>query len=122
MSAVISFWGASLLVIVVLVAVLVVLVRLYLNLVRFCKDVDTHQLALSAQIKQLQGTLAELLGEMRRANRLTNEQLELKRAEMTGDFEIVEEPILPPPFAKTEGEEAAAHGMAANLPKSFPRL
>ena len=41
--------------------------------------------------------LTELLAEQRRITRLTLEQLDLKRAEMTGDFEIVEEPIPPAP-------------------------
>ena len=54
-------------------------------------------LYMAGQFKKMQSTLTELLAEQRRITRLTLEQLDLKRAEMTGDFEIVEEPIPPAP-------------------------
>ena len=57
---------------------------------------DANLIGLSGQIKKMQGTMSEILGEQRRINKLILELLELKKAEMTGDFEIVEEPIVPP--------------------------
>ena len=94
--------------------------RFYAKIRDFCKETDAQQLALNAQLKQLQGTMAELLGEVRRSNRLANEMLELKQAELTGDFEIVEEPIAPAPVAR-QTEEKTAH-LPGNVPKSFPQL
>ncbi len=60
-------------------------------------EVDTNLLAVIAQIKRLNLTIAELAVEQRRLSRLMLEQIELKKAEMTGDFEIVEEPLPEPP-------------------------
>ena len=65
--------------------------------------------------------MSEQLGEQRRQLRLVNELLELKRAEMTGDFEIVEEPIVPAAPAPA----AAANDEAKPLPKpasQFPPI
>ena len=57
-----------------------------------------------AHAKRQQSAMAEFLIEQRRMTRVMSESLELKKAEMTGDFEIVEEPIpvtAPPPGAPT---------------------
>ena len=101
-----SFWSVALMICIILLIILGQLSRFYALIKKFCKEEDAQQLALSAQLKQLQGTMSEILGEMRRGNRLANEQLELKRAEMTGDFEIVEEPIMPQPVTKQAEPEA----------------
>lgn len=61
------------------------------------RELDANLLNMAGQFKKMQSTLTELLAEQRRITRLTLEQLDLKRAEMTGDFEIVEEPIPPAP-------------------------
>ena len=69
------------------------------------RELDANLLNMAGQFKKMQSTLTELLAEQRRITRLTLEQLDLKRAEMTGDFEIVEEPIPPaPPSAEPAGE------------------
>ena len=67
-------------------------------------DIDANVAAIDAQMKRQQSAIAEIIIEQRRMTRVMTEQLELKKAEMTGDFEIVEEPILPttpPPAVPT---------------------
>lgn len=98
--------------------------RFYARLRDFCKEADAQQLALNAQLKQLQGTMSEILGELRRGNRLSNEMLELKHAELTGDFEIVEEPVAPPPSIKKNVPEVpeVKSALPGEAPKSFPKL
>ena len=54
------------------------------------RELDANLLGMAGQLKKLQTTLTELLVEQRRITRLQVELLDLKRAEMTGDFEIVE--------------------------------
>lgn len=116
-----SFWSVALMICIILLIILGQLSRFYALIKKFCKEEDAQQLALSAQLKQLQGTMSEILGEMRRANRLANEQLELKRAEMTGDFEIVEEPIMPQPVTK-QAEPEVPVPTQGEAPKTFPKL
>lgn len=70
------------------------------------RELDANWLNLAGQVKKMQSTLTEMLAEQRRITRLTLEQLDLKRAEMTGDFEIVEEPIPPAPAAAGSAEPA----------------
>ena len=70
--------------------------RFYLKFMELRRESDAHMLSLEAQLKKLQASLAEIIIEQRRATRLQVEQLDLKKAEMTGDFEIVEEPIPAP--------------------------
>ena len=99
--------------------------RFYARLRDFCKESDAQQLALNAQLKQLQGTMSEILGEIRRGNRLANELLELKHAELTGDFEIVEEPVAPAPAPRTAAAPAAAPApqkSAPEAPRTFPQI
>ena len=118
-----SFWSVALLICIILLIMLGQISRFYARLRDFCKEADAQQLALNAQLKQLQGTMSEILGELRRGNRLANEQLELKRAEMTGDFEIVEEPISPVP-AQPAKQAAPDNPVPARegAPMSFPKL
>lgn len=71
--------------------------RFYTKFLEASKSVDNNLTALNAQMKKIQASMAELIIEQRRQIRLQTEQLDLKRAEMTGDYEIVEEPINPPP-------------------------
>ena len=118
-----SFWGVALMICIILLIMLGQLSRFYARLRDFCKESDAQQLALNAQIKQLQGTMSEILGELRRANRLANEQLELKRAELTGDFEIVEEPIVPAaPPKQSAAVNTPPPPAAAEAPKTFPKI
>jgi hypothetical protein len=116
-----SFWSVALMICIILLIILGLLSRFYVLMKNFCKETDAQQLALSAQLKQLQSTMSEILGEMRRGNRLANEQLELKRAEMTGDFEIVEEPIMPQPVTK-QAEPEVSVPTQGEAPKTFPKL
>ena len=120
-----SFWCVALMICIILLIILGQVSRFYAKMRDYCKDTDAQQLALNAQLKQLQGTLSEILGELRRSNRLVNEQLELKRAELTGDFEIIEEPIAQPPSPvaakiQTAPQEPAAP--KAEPPKTFPKI
>ena len=80
------------------VIVLIVLAQIshfYAKFQDYRKDYEANMIGLAGQLKKLQSTMSEQLGEQRRQIRLVNELLELKRAELTGDFEIVEEPIEP---------------------------
>ena len=71
--------------------------RFYTKFLEAAKATDNNLTAVNAQLKKIQSSMAELIIEQRRQIRLQTEQLDLKRAEMTGDYEIVEEPINPPP-------------------------
>lgn len=117
-----SFWCVALLICIILLVLLGQISRFYAKMRNFCKENDAQQLILNAQLKQLQGTLSEVLGELRRSNRLVNEQLELKRAEMTGDFEIVEEPIAPPPVKSVAAAPATPPPIQGEQPQKFPKI
>lgn len=76
--------------------VILVLVQLSRFLAKFEKgrqELESNIIGMGGQLKKIQTTLAELLIEQKRVTRLTLEGLDLKKAEMTGDFEIVEEPL-----------------------------
>ena len=92
-----SFWFVALMICIILLVLVGQLSRFYSRMKSLAADLDAQQLAVNAQLKQLQGTLSEVLGEIRRGNRLSNELIELKQAELTVDFEIFEEPIAPSP-------------------------
>ena len=118
-----SFWCVALMICIILLVMLGQLSRFYARLRDFCKESDAQQLALNAQLKQLQGTMSEILGELRRGNRLANELLELKHAELTGDFEIVEEPVAPAPSRAAAAPAAPAPQKSApEPPRSFPQI
>ena len=120
-----SFWFVALMICIILLILVGQLSRFYARMKSLAADLDAQQLAVNAQLKQLQGTLSEVLGEIRRGNRLSNELIELKQAELTGDFEIVEEPIAPAPAQKSAVEvpevKSALPG-AGGPPKTFPKL
>ena len=80
--------------------VILVLVQLSRFLAKFeqgRQELDANIIGMAGQLKKMQTTIAEILIEQKRVTRLTVEGLDLKKAEMTGDFEIVEEPIPPAP-------------------------
>ena len=86
----------------------------------FCiarKTLEANILSLNGQVKRLQSTITELLVEQRKTNRAQQVMLDLKQAEMTGDFEIIEEPIEMP----GEEEEEETPPMSA-APSTFPQL
>ena len=93
--------------------------KFYTNFCIARKTLETNMTSLTGQMKRLQTTMTELLVEMRKTNRIQQNLLDLKQAEMTGDFEIVEEPI----EEENPGEEApeAPEPMPA-APSSFPQL
>ena len=124
-----SFWFVALMICIILLVLVGQLSRFYSRMKSLAADLDAQQLAVNAQLKQLQGTLSEVLGEIRRGNRLSNELIELKQAELTGDFEIVEEPIAPvkpvkrPPPLKTKPvKKPEPEVKLAPPPQSFPSI
>jgi uncharacterized protein YoxC len=58
------------------------------------KSVDMNLSGIASQMQKLQTITAELLKEQRRTSRLISDLTDLKKAEMTGEFEIVETPIV----------------------------
>ena len=91
------------------------------------KELADIKLTLVEAFKHLDRPLSEALTENRRNNRLISELLALKQAEMTGDFEIIEEPLATPPpttAPKFKRSSAAASGndKMAPPPQSFPKI
>ena len=73
--------------------VILVLVQLSRFLAKFeqgRQELDANIIGMAGQLKKMQTTIAEILIEQKRVTRLTVEGLDLKKAEMTGDFEIIE--------------------------------
>ncbi len=66
----------------------------------FTSQTDVTLMGMAGEMKKIETNMTEILLEQRRISRLTIEQLDLKKAEMTGDFEIVEETIPAPPEVK----------------------
>ncbi len=129
----ISLWIFAALTWIVIMLGLIQLSRFFSKFQEVRRDLEGNMLGIAGQIKQMQGTLTELLGEQRRITRLMLEQLELKRAEMTGDFDIVEEPITPIKPLQDAGASAPAPGVIdisnppgkeklAPPPNKFPKL
>ena len=90
------------------------------------KELADIKLTLVEAFKHLDRPLAEALVENRRNNRLISELLALKQAEMTGDFELIEEPLAtPPPTTSPKFKRPnAAKGddKMAPPPQSFPKI
>ena len=64
-----SFWFVALMICIILLVLVGQLSRFYSRMKSLAADLDAQQLAINAQLKQLQGTLSEVLGEIRRAER-----------------------------------------------------
>ena len=93
------------------------------------KTLDDIKVAFAAELKDLNKSLAEAIAEAKQTNRHLAEQLALKEAEMTGDFEIVEEPIAPvkpakrPPTLKTKPVKKTEPEVKLEPPpQSFPSI
>ena len=117
-----SFWLVAIMICVVVLILVAQISHFYAKFQEFRKDYEANMIGLAGQLKKLQTTMSEQLGEQRRQLRVVNELLELKRAEMTGDFEIVEEPIIP--VQETPAQEAQAEP-EKTLPKpaaKFPPI
>ena len=96
--------------------VILVLVQLSRFLAKFeqgRQELDANIIGMAGQLKKMQTTIAEILIEQKRVTRLTVEGLDLKKAEMTGDFEIIEEPLPGTPGAAVGPAPTA--GTAADL-------
>ena len=116
-----SFWLVAIMICVIVLILVAQLSHFYAKFEEFRKDYEANIIGLAGQLKKLQSTMSEQLGEQRRQLRLVNELLELKRAEMTGDFEIVEEPIAP--AASAPAETAQEEEMPLPKPASqFPPI
>ena len=115
-----SFWIVAIMICVILLILVAQISHFYAKFQEFRKDYEANMIGLAGQLKKLQTTLSEQLGEQRREIRIINELVELKRAELTGDFEIVEEPVTPPP-----APEPVQETPASELPKAaskFPNI
>jgi len=115
--------------IVLVVAVILGCAMLFVLLTKIreaIKELSDIKVSLVEAFKHLDKPLSDALAEDRRNNRLISELLALKQAEMTGDFEIVEEPVLPTPTVKEPKlKSRAAKGAEAKLtppPRSFPKI
>jgi hypothetical protein len=123
-----SFWSVAVLISVVLLFLVGQISRFYAMFQEMRKEVEANMIGLSGQIKRQQSTLTEILLELRRANRLNVEMLDIKRAELTGDFEIVEEPVVQAEAnASSSGEdpfpESAVKKSPLNAPpRQFPKI
>ena len=112
---------------VIAVVFLIVCVRMLLvkqdEAVRALEDI---KITFAGEFKELSKVLTDALTEAKQTNRHLSEQLALKEAEMTGDFEIVEEPVLPTPAVK-EPKLKNRSGKSAEAkltppPQSFPKI
>lgn len=105
------------------VVMLVVLLAKQREMVRELSDI---KLTLVEAFKHLDKPLTDALAENRRNNRLISELLALKQAEMTGDFEIVEEPVAPPPptpkMPQFKIPGAGDENKMTPPPQSFPKI
>ena len=82
---------------IILLAGVVQFSRLFKTFLEYHREMEASMLGLAGELKKIESSLTELIVEQRRISRLTIEQLDLKKAELTGDFDIVEEPIYTPP-------------------------
>lgn len=117
-----SFWIVAIMICVIVLILVAQISHFYAKFQEFRKDYEANMIGLAGQLKKLQTTMSEQLGEQRRLLRCLNELLELKRAEMTGDFEIVEEPVEAPQTSQSAAEEPPK---AVELPKpagKFPPI
>ena len=73
------------------------LAKFYLCMSQARREVDTNLTGIANQLNKMQTIMAELLKEQRRTSRLIADLTDLKKAEMTGEYEIIETPIEPTP-------------------------
>jgi hypothetical protein len=117
-----SFWIVAIMICVIVLILVAQVSHFYAKFQEFRKDYEANIIGLAGQLKKMQSTMSEQLGEQRRQLRALNELLELKRAEMTGDFEIVEEPIAPVPAAPAGKEEKAPEQSLPKPASQFPPI
>jgi ABC-type siderophore export system fused ATPase/permease subunit len=117
-----SFLLVTIPIVVLLLVLTAVTLMMLFTVLRTQRESEQQLLSTLAAIQKLQGTLSEQLGEQRRTIRTMNELLALKQAEMTGDFEIVEEPIVPPAAAPAEDEVKAPEQPLPKPASKFPPI
>ena len=106
-------------------ATLVILVMLLLKQRDCVKELVDLKVALTEAFRRLDKPMGDALAESRRNNRLLSELLALKQAEMTGEYEIVEEPIATaaePPKMKLPQPGKAGGAKLEPPPQSFPKI
>lgn len=89
------------------------------------KEIADIKITLIEAFKHLDKPFTDALGESRRGNKLLSQLLALKQAEMTGDFEIVEEPIIqnaPPPTKEPKFKAKKTAEKLTPPPQSFPKI
>ena len=119
----ITLWIVAALTWIVIMMGVAQLSRFYSKFQDARRELDANLLGMAGQLKKLQTTLTELLVEQRRITRLQVELLDLKRAEMTGDFEIVEEPVPGAVAAPAEEKESAEPPPPTKRPpEKFPKI
>ena len=96
---------------------------------RLTKTLGDMRLAFTSEMKELNKVLEESLTEAKQINRQIAELTALQQAEMTGDFEIVEEPVAPkkpvkrPPPLKTKPVKRPEPEVQLEPPpQSFPSI
>lgn len=117
-----SLWIVAALTWIVVMMGVAQLSRFYAKFQDARREMDANLLAMAGQLKKMQTTLTEMLVEQRRITRLQVELLDLKRAELTGDFEIVEEPIPGAAAAPAEEKAAAEPPPIKRPPEKFPKI
>ena len=94
---------------ILMVLLLLLLVRSFIFMRAAQRESEEHSLALFNALQKMHSTMNEQLGEQRRQMRAVQELLQLKQAEMTGDFEVVEEEITAPAFSEIEPPPVKKH-------------
>ncbi|WP_294433361.1 hypothetical protein [uncultured Victivallis sp.] len=117
----VTLWIVAVLTWIVVMMGVAQLSRFYTKFREARRELDANLLGMAGQLKKMQTTLTELLVEQRRLTRLQVELLDLKRAELTGDFEIVEEPVAPA-AAPAEKEESPEPPPIKRPPEKFPKI
>ncbi len=69
------------------------LAQFYMSMDKARHEVDSNLTGIANQLGKMQTMIAEMLKEQRRTSRLIADLTDLKKAEMTGEYEIVETPI-----------------------------
>ena len=86
---------------VIMLLLMILLILLLIRMLAYCRSVvkenEERTISLFNAMQKIHGTMSEQLGEQRRQMRTMQELLQLKHAEMTGDFEVIEEEIPPAP-------------------------
>lgn len=103
---------------VVMLLMMILLILLFIRMLSYLrsaiKESEERSISLFNALQKMHGTMGEQLGEQRRLIRVEQELLQLKHAEMTGDFEVIEEEIPQTPVI-TEPEIAVPQAKKRQL-------